>query len=97
MRTKKGVELTCGRIVNTEQKRKEKSCADDSVSNSPLEQRSYKPTYDGLIRFKNKRKRFRGTNGDTIDESLLKIGRRRLMENVSPSKTVAGDQPRQEQ
>ncbi|KAK5833229.1 hypothetical protein PVK06_017047 [Gossypium arboreum] len=72
-----------------EQKRKEKGCEEDSISNSPLEKRSNKPMYDGLIRFKNKRKRLRGSNGDNNKKSSLKIARRRLLENVSPGKAVA--------
>ncbi|MBA0709096.1 hypothetical protein Golax_024162, partial [Gossypium laxum] len=50
-----------------------------------------------LGRFKSKRKRQRGLNGDHTDESPSKIVMRRLLDNVSPCKVAAGDQPRQEQ
>ncbi|KAG8489169.1 hypothetical protein CXB51_017174 [Gossypium anomalum] len=65
-----------------EYKRKAKDCKEDSVSNSLLEKRPNKST---------------GSNGDTIDECPLKIAKRRLMENISPIKAMAGNQPRQEQ
>ncbi|KAG8482208.1 hypothetical protein CXB51_026860 [Gossypium anomalum] len=41
MRTKKRVKMTLGKTV--------KDCEEDSISNSPLEKRSNKPTHDGLI------------------------------------------------
>ncbi|KAK5792848.1 hypothetical protein PVK06_033974 [Gossypium arboreum] len=46
---------------------------------------------DGLGRFKSKRKRHRGSNGDKIDESLFKIVKRKLLENVSPYKVTTGN------
>ncbi|MBA0599603.1 hypothetical protein Gorai_005814 [Gossypium raimondii] len=79
------------------QKGKENGCEENSVSNSALEKRSHKSMCDGLGRFKSKRKRHRGSNGDNTNEIPSKIMRRRLLENVSHCKAAAGDQPRQEQ
>ncbi|MBA0840767.1 hypothetical protein Goarm_003317 [Gossypium armourianum] len=83
-----------GKII---QKGKENRCEEDSISNSPLEKRSHKSMRDGLGRFKSKRKRHRGSNGDNTNESPSKIMRRRLLENVSHCKATAGNQPSQEQ
>nr|KJB61256.1 hypothetical protein B456_009G348300 [Gossypium raimondii] len=79
------------------QKGKETSGEEESMSTSPWEKRSHKAMRDGLGRFKSKRKRHRGLGGENGEESPTKLVKRRLLENVSPFKAVAGDQPRQEQ
>ncbi|KAH1081116.1 hypothetical protein J1N35_020877 [Gossypium stocksii] len=79
------------------QKGKGKECEEDSISNSFVEKRIHKYGYDGLGRFRSKRKRQRGLNGFNTEESPSKIANRRLLEKVTPSKAVADDQSRQEQ
>lgn len=44
-------------------------------------------------RFKSKLKRQRVLNGRNMDESPVRFIKRRLVENVSAFKEVAGDQP----
>ncbi|XP_016669952.1 uncharacterized protein [Gossypium hirsutum] len=75
----------------------DKGLEEGSMSTSPVDRRSHKISRDSMGRFKNKRKRFRGLSGDCTDENPSKAVRRRLLENVSPMKAAAGDQPRQEQ
>ncbi|KAK5811623.1 hypothetical protein PVK06_026974 [Gossypium arboreum] len=69
---------------------KEKRVEKESISNLPVEKRSHKLNRDNMGCFKQKRKRMMGWNGENHDESLSKSARRRLMENVSPLKAVAG-------
>ncbi|KAG8472680.1 hypothetical protein CXB51_034614 [Gossypium anomalum] len=45
---------------------------------------------------KSKQKRHRGSNGKNTDESLVRLIKRKLLENVSPFKAVASDQPCQD-
>lgn len=73
------------------QQGKEKGCEEDSISNSPMEKRNHKSIRDGLGCFKRKRKRQWGLNRDHTDESPSKIVGRKLLDNVSPCKVVAGD------
>ncbi|MBA0636311.1 hypothetical protein Godav_029103 [Gossypium davidsonii] len=54
-------------------KGKEKGGEEGSISNSPLERKSHRAMRDGMGRFKSKRKRQRGSNGETKDESPTKI------------------------
>ncbi|KAK5811813.1 hypothetical protein PVK06_027186 [Gossypium arboreum] len=78
-------------------KGKERVCEEESMSTSPLERRIHKTGRDGLGRFKNKRKRNRGSHGDNTDESPIRVVKRKLLENVSPFKAVASDQPQPHQ
>ncbi|MBA0837807.1 hypothetical protein Goarm_009928, partial [Gossypium armourianum] len=52
---------------------KEKGGEEGSISNSPLERKSYSAMRDGLGRFKSKRKRHRGSNGENTDESPARL------------------------
>ncbi|MBA0655807.1 hypothetical protein Goklo_008236 [Gossypium klotzschianum] len=79
-----------------EYKGKERSCKEESLSISPMDRRNQKTIRDGMGRFKSKRKRQRGQNGKNLEESPARIVKRRIFENVSSVKEVAGGQPCQE-
>ncbi|PPS09300.1 hypothetical protein GOBAR_AA11348 [Gossypium barbadense] len=64
----------------------EKGGEEGSISTSPVEKRVNKPIRDSLGRFNHKRKRMRMLNGNSVEESLSKTVRRRLMECASPVK-----------
>ncbi|MBA0671928.1 hypothetical protein Goklo_024653 [Gossypium klotzschianum] len=78
-------------------KGKEKGGEEGSISNSPLERKSHRAMRDGMGRFKSKRKRQRGSNGETKDESPARLVKRKLLDFVSPLKAAAGHQPCHEQ
>ncbi|MBA0592183.1 hypothetical protein Gorai_009169, partial [Gossypium raimondii] len=86
-----------GESEQTAQKRKEKGGEEGSISNSPLERKYHRTMRDGMGRFKSKRKRQRGPNGENMDDSPTRLVKRKLLDSVSPLKEVAGDQPRYEQ
>ncbi|MBA0752087.1 hypothetical protein Gogos_000956 [Gossypium gossypioides] len=77
-------------------KEKERVYEEESMSTSPMERKNHKTMRDGMGRFKSKQKRHSGLNGENMDESPARLVKRRLLENASPFKAVAGDQPRQE-
>ncbi|MBA0776196.1 hypothetical protein Gotri_011225, partial [Gossypium trilobum] len=57
-------------------KGKEKGGEEGSISNSHLEKKSHSAMTDGLGRFKSKRKRHRGSNGENTDESPARLVKR---------------------
>ncbi|KAG8503158.1 hypothetical protein CXB51_000959 [Gossypium anomalum] len=63
--SKTNTEDDSGKMI---QKEKRKGCEEDSVSNSPVETRNNKYGQDRLGRFRRKRKRHRGLNGDNTDK-----------------------------
>lgn len=75
---------------------KEKTVGDELIANTPVDRKGHKISRDGTGRLKSKRKRYRGLNSDTTDESPARVVKRELLESASPFKVVAGDQPRQE-
>ncbi|MBA0788525.1 hypothetical protein Gotri_027574 [Gossypium trilobum] len=72
-----------------EQKGKERICEKESLSVSPQDRRSHKMIRDGMRRFKSKRKRYRGSNDENLDESQAKLVKRRILDNASPLKAAA--------
>ncbi|KAK5812924.1 hypothetical protein PVK06_028368 [Gossypium arboreum] len=75
---------------------KEKAGEEELMATSPMERISHKIMKDGMGRLKSNRKRHKGPNGDNMEESLVRSVKRKLSENVSPFKAVAGAQPRHE-
>ncbi|KAK5784104.1 hypothetical protein PVK06_038622 [Gossypium arboreum] len=69
---------------------------EELMATYPMERISYKTVRDGMGRLKYKRKRHRGPNSNNMEESPARSVKRKLSENISPSKAVAGDQPCQE-
>ncbi|MBA0707726.1 hypothetical protein Golax_019747 [Gossypium laxum] len=84
-------------ITLLKEKEKAKAGEEESESCSPMEKRPTKLAHDGGGKMRCKRKRVKGSNGENNEESPSRLVRRKLAENISPCKTVAGDQPRQEQ
>ncbi|MBA0592181.1 hypothetical protein Gorai_009168, partial [Gossypium raimondii] len=82
-----------GGSEQTAHKGKEKGGEEGSISNSPLEKKYHQAMRDGMGRFKSKRKRQRGPNGENTDDSLARLVKRKLLDSASPLKAVAGDQP----
>ncbi|KAA3463011.1 nucleolin-like [Gossypium australe] len=62
----------------------------------PAERRFHKIMRDGMGRFKSKRKRVRGSNGESVDDSPAKLAKRRLLDSILLSKAEAVEQPCQE-
>ncbi|MBA0628423.1 hypothetical protein Godav_023148 [Gossypium davidsonii] len=60
-----------------EYKGKERSCEEESLSISPMYRRNQKNIGDGMGRFKSKKKRHKGQNGENIEESPARIVKRR--------------------
>ncbi|MBA0603155.1 hypothetical protein Gorai_003310 [Gossypium raimondii] len=74
-----------------------KDTDDESELSTPQEKRFLKYGRDSTRKIKSKRKRNRGHNGELSEESPNRIVRRKLMNSSTPSKVVAGEQPRHEQ
>ncbi|MFQ6619423.1 hypothetical protein Gotur_001338 [Gossypium turneri] len=74
-----------------------KDTDDDSELSTPQEKRFLKYGRESTGKIKSKRKRNRGHNGELSEESPNRIVRRKLMNSSTPSKAVAGEQPRHEQ
>ncbi|KAA3485064.1 Zinc finger, CCHC-type [Gossypium australe] len=82
-----------GQLVGKERNRGEE---EEIMSTSPVERKFHRTKREGIGHFKSKRKRLRGPNGESVDESPAKLAKRRLLECNSPSNAVVVDQPRQE-
>ncbi|KAA3484147.1 expansin-A1-like [Gossypium australe] len=60
------------------QKERDRGSEQEIRSASPAERRFHKIVRDGMGRFKSKRKRVRGSNGESVDESPAKVAKRKL-------------------
>ncbi|MFQ6623780.1 hypothetical protein Gotur_004215 [Gossypium turneri] len=75
------------RVENTE---------DKSESITQHEKRAMKICRDGTGKIKARRKIVRGSNGELTEESPSRMVQRKLLDRLTPSKTAAGEQPRQD-
>ncbi|MBA0700469.1 hypothetical protein Goari_020591 [Gossypium aridum] len=76
----------CGLIGHTTQK-----CVKKEASS-----KTHKSEFQ-YVKIKARRKRVRGSNQELTEESPSRMVRRKLLDRLTPSKTAAGEQPRQDQ